>query len=131
MFAMQPSVMPPSVQLPSVQGPTASHPLSPLPAGIFPLRGDSGPWRGFAPLPAELREASLPPRADPATLVRSVTGAVVAVSAAIRHLSAALAREGEKDADIARALAALDAAVADQSITARAVLKRLYDAPPG
>lgn len=99
----------------------------PVPAGIFPLAIEAGPWRGFSPLPPELRPVALPPRTDPATLVRSVTGAVVAVSAAIRHLSAALAREGEKDADIARALAALDAAVADQSITARAVLKRLSD----
>jgi len=119
MFAMQPGT----------QGLAHSHPSSAPPAGIFPLRSETGPWRGFAALPVELREASLPPRADPATLVRSVTGAVVAVSAAIRHLSAALAQEGRNDADIGRALAALDAAVADQSNTARTVLKRLYDTP--
>jgi hypothetical protein len=79
------------------------------------------------PLPPELREASMPPRADPAALLRCVTGAVVGVSAAMRHLTAALEMQEPDDTAVGRALAALNAAVADQSITARAVLKRLYD----
>jgi hypothetical protein len=99
----------------------------PCPAGVRPLGVDVMDWRPMAPLPAELREAAMPPRADPAALLRSVTGAVVAVSAAMRHLTLALEAEPQNDAALGRAMAALNAAVADQTITARAVLKRLYD----
>ena len=98
------------------------------PAGIFPIGTRNGPWRSFAPLPAALREASISPMADQASLVRSVTGAVVAVSAAMRHLSAAL-EQGVEEAAVARAMAALNMAVADQSIIARLVLKRLHGTP--
>ncbi len=111
---------------PSASVPTMADMAQP-PAGIRPVSQEAGGWRPLAPLPLELREASLPPMTDPATLLRCVTGAVVSVSAAMRHLSAALAAQDPDDAQLGRAMAALNAAVADQSITARAVLKRLYD----
>lgn len=85
-----------------------------------------GGW-GAAPLPASLRPS--PQReADPVRMVRSVTGAVIAVSAALRGLNAAL-DDGEHDqASVDRAMAALNAAVSDQALTARSLLRRL-DAP--
>lgn len=99
---------------------------APPPAGILPLHARpqlNTPWAGAAaPLPAALRPARRPE--DPAQLVRSVTGAVVAVSAAMRALNEALDQPEQDVASIDRALAALNAAVADQAITARRVLQR-------
>ena len=98
------------------------------PEGIFPLSARQWPqgvWNGAAPpRPAALRSPQCQ-AVDPATLVRSVTGAVVAVSAAMRNLNAAL-EEGVPDAGaVDRAMAALNAAVADQALTARRVLRRI------
>lgn len=112
---------------------TAPH-SAPPPEGIFPLNARARPqlhaqyavWGAAeAPLPAALRPPAQGP--DPATLVRSVTGAVVAVSAAMRMLNAALENSGHDRAVIDRAMAALNAAVADQTLTARRVLHRFED----
>ena len=81
-------------------------------------------WGGSAaPWPASLRPPARQ-EADPASLVRSVTGAVVAVSAAMRTLNAALDAGAHDPAMVDRAMAALNAAVADQALTARRVLRR-------
>lgn len=98
------------------------------PEGIFPLNARQHPhngiWGGAAePLPAALRPPGRP-ALDPASLVRSVTGAVVAVSAAMRSLNAALEEVEPDPALVDRAMAALNAAVADQTLTARRVLRR-------
>ena len=108
-----------------------AHPTAPPPEGIFPLsarqrpeiRPQHGLWGGAAPLPASLR-APARQSVDPASLVRSVTGAVVAVSAAMRTLNAALEDGASDPAMVDRAMAALNAAVADQALTARRVLRR-------
>ena len=101
---------------------------APPPDGVFPLganaRPHEGAWQAAAPLPAMLRPAPAPREADPATLVRSVTGAVMAVSAAMRTLNRALEEGGQDPAMVDRAMAALNAAVADQAMTARKVLHR-------
>lgn len=113
---------------PSALSPQASSP----PEGIFPLSARQrpgsvsaqGPWGPVAaPVPAALR-APVRVANDPASLVRSVTGAVVAVSAAMRSLNAALEGAAQDPATVDRAMAALNAAVADQALTARRVLQR-------
>jgi len=62
----------------------------------------------------------------PEALVRSVTGAVLAVNAHLRLMNAALAAGDAQD--LARAMAALNAAVADQNHTARMMLKQVAPA---
>ena len=101
--------------------------IAPPPEGIYPLSARpqvNSMWgAAAAPLPAALRP-QLQQEMDPATLVRSVTGAVVAVSAAMRSLNAALDGAVGDPAAVDRAMAALNAAVADQAMMARRVLSR-------
>ncbi len=66
------------------------------------------------------------PPASPEQLVRAVTGAVLSVTANLRLINAAIAAGDAPD--IGRALAALNAAVAEQSRAARGVLAHL--SPP-
>ena len=63
--------------------------------------------------------------ADALTLVRSVTGAVVSVTAALKRVNALLAEETRDHAALARAVASLNYAVADQRQAAGGVLERL------
>ena len=62
----------------------------------------------------------------PEALVRSVTGAVLAVNANLRLMNAALAAGDAQD--LSRAMAALSAAVADQTHAARIMLKHVATA---
>ena len=106
-----------------------------LPEGILPLnaRGQSSADPAYWGLSSQPANALRPPAhhaADPTSMVRSVTGAVVAVSAAMRNLSAALEGEAHDPAAVDRAMAALNAAVADQAMTARRVLHRFEDYQP-
>lgn len=66
------------------------------------------------------------PPPEPEALLRSMTGAVLAVNANLRLMNAAIAA-GDA-ADLSRAMAALNAAVADQNRTARGMLKRFATA---
>jgi hypothetical protein len=87
------------------------------PKGIYPLGTQPQGWTGAAPAEA----------VDPTTLVRSVTGAVVAVTAALRQINALLAEETRDHASLARAVAALNYAVGDQRLAASGVLERLSE----
>lgn len=70
-------------------------------------------------------QAVAPPPA-PEALLRSMTGAVLAVNAHLRLMNAALAAGDAPD--LARAMAALNAAVTEQTIAARQMLKRFATA---
>lgn len=111
-------------------------PAAPPPEGIFPLHArhyvgtQNDYWnQSNAPIPAALRPADRQ-ATDPTSIVRSVTGAVVAVSAAMRNLSAALEGVVHDPEAVDRAMAALNAAVADQALTARRVMYRFEDYDP-
>jgi len=67
------------------------------------------------------RMPPLPP--EPEALVRAVTGAVLAVNANLRLMNAAMAAGDAQD--LSRAMAALNAAVADQTHAARSMLKHV------
>ena len=110
-------------------------PSGQLPEGILPLnaRGQSSGDPAYWGVPSQPAKALRPPAhhvVDPTSIVRSVTGAVVAVSAAMRNLNAALEGEAHDPAAVDRAMAALNAAVADQAMTARRVLHRFEDYQP-
>lgn len=63
------------------------------------------------------------PPPEPQALVRAVTGAVIAVNANLRLMNAAIAAGDAQE--LSRALAALNAAVADQTRAARRMLKHV------
>lgn len=75
-------------------------------------------------MPQLARLPASPP--EPEALVRAVTGAVIAVTANLRMVNAAIAAGDARD--LSRAMAALNAAVADQTHAARSMLKHLATA---